>query len=244
MKTKRKKKIKINGDFDGDKTDYDIQNIKKNSIIYNSNTFNATANPGIISSKINTTEFPNFGYSYYPRKSTISDKLCDSKSINKIKKAYFLNQHNSRNYRNQHDEKREFSPFDFRTYNKITERSLEDKKGKKDKKRLCRNKNNKININIDNLNTLIEKFEKEIGELDEEIDGLMCERATYNDELKNYMQELNNDVGKIIQLISNIKQNTDTNETTVKLICNDIKNLDSARNNITVTISSLTKLIM
>ena len=97
---------------------------------------------------------------------------------------------------------------------------------------------------LDNINDLIEKFEKEIGELDEEIDGLMCERATYNDELKNYMQELNNDVGKIIQLISNIKQNTDTNETTVKLICNDIKNLDNARNNITVTISSLTKLIM
>ena len=97
---------------------------------------------------------------------------------------------------------------------------------------------------LDNINTLIEKFEKEIGELDEEIDGLMCERATYNDELKNYMQELNNDVGKIIKLISNIKQNTDTNETTVKLICNDIKNLDNARNNITVTISSLTKLIM
>ena len=97
---------------------------------------------------------------------------------------------------------------------------------------------------LDNINDLSEKFEKEIVELDEEIDGLMCERATYNDELKNYMQELNNDVGKIIQLISNIKQNTDTNETTVKLICNDIKNLDNARNNITVTISSLTKLIM
>ena len=97
---------------------------------------------------------------------------------------------------------------------------------------------------LDNLSELIDKFEKEIGELDEEIDGLMCERATYNDELKNYMQELNNDVGKIIQLISNIKENTDTNETTVKLICNDIKNLDNARNNITITISSLTKLIM
>ena len=97
---------------------------------------------------------------------------------------------------------------------------------------------------LDNLPDLIDQFEKEIGELDEEIDGLMCERATYNDELKNYMQELNNDVGKIIQLISNIKENTDTNETTVKLICNDIKNLDNARNNITITISSLTKLIM
>ena len=97
---------------------------------------------------------------------------------------------------------------------------------------------------LDNLPDLIDKFEKEIGELDEEIDGLMCERAAYNDELKNYMQELNNDVGKIIQLISNIKENTDTNETTVKLICNDIKNLDNARNNITITISSLTKLIM
>jgi hypothetical protein len=58
------------------------------------------------------------------------------------------------------------------------------------------------------------------------------------------MQELNIYVGKIIQLISNIKQNTDTNETTVKLICNDIKNLYNTRNNITVTISSLTKLIM
>ena len=72
----------------------------------------------------------------------------------------------------------------------------------------------------------------------------MCERTTYNDELKNYMQDLNNDVGKIIQLTSNIKQNTVTNETTVKLICNDIKNLDNAGNNIAVTISSLTKLLM
>ena len=72
----------------------------------------------------------------------------------------------------------------------------------------------------------------------------MCERATYNDELKLYMGELNNDVGKIIELINTIKQNSDTNESTVKLICNDIKNLDNARNNIAVIISSLTKLIM
>ena len=49
------------------------------------------------------------------------------------------------------------------------------------------------------------EFEKEKGELDEEIDGLMYERTTYKDELKNYMQELNNDVGKIIQL--NVKYN-------------------------------------
>ena len=33
----------------------------------------------------------------------------------------------------------------------------------------------------------------------------MYERTTYKDELKNYMQELNNDVGKIIQL--NVKYN-------------------------------------
>ena len=44
---------------------------------------------------------------------------------------------------------------------------------------------NQFNQSLDNINSLIEKFEKEIGELDEEIDGLMCERATYNDELKN-----------------------------------------------------------
>ena len=91
--------------------------------------------------------------------------------------------------------------------------------------------------------TFIE-FEKEKGELDEEIDGLMYERTTYKDELKNYMQELNNDVGKIIQLMSNITENIDTNGTIVKLICNDIKNLDNTRINITITISSLTKLII
>ena len=97
---------------------------------------------------------------------------------------------------------------------------------------------------LEKLPNLIEQFEKQITELDEEIDGLMCERATYNDELKLYMGELNNDVGKIIDLINTIKQNSDTNESTVKLICNDIKNLDNARNNITTTISSLTKLII
>lgn len=97
---------------------------------------------------------------------------------------------------------------------------------------------------LEKLPNLIEDFEKQIGELDEEIDNLMCERAMYNEEMKIYMTELNNDVGKIIELINNIKQNTDTNETTVKMICNDIKNLDNARNNITTTISSLTKLIM
>jgi hypothetical protein len=59
--------------------------------------------------------------------------------------------------------------------------------------------------------------------------------------MKNYMNQLNNDVSKIIELVNTIKTNTDTNETTVKMICDDIKNLDNARNNITTTISSLTK---
>jgi chromosome segregation ATPase len=94
---------------------------------------------------------------------------------------------------------------------------------------------------LDKLPTLIEDFEKQIAELDEEIDNLMCERAKYNDEMKSYMNQLNNDVAKIIELVNTIKTNTETNETTVKMICNDIKNLDNARNNITTTISSLTK---
>jgi hypothetical protein len=97
---------------------------------------------------------------------------------------------------------------------------------------------------LDKLPNLIEDFEKQISELDEEIDDLMCERAVYNEEMKNYMTELNNDVGKIIELVARIKTDSDINETTVKMICNDIKNLDNARNNITTTISSLTKLII
>lgn len=94
---------------------------------------------------------------------------------------------------------------------------------------------------LEKLPNLIEEFEKQISEIDEEIDNLMCDRAKYNDQMKNYMNELNNDVSKIIELVNNIKTNTDINETTVKMICNDIKNLDNARNNITTTISSLTK---
>jgi uncharacterized coiled-coil DUF342 family protein len=94
---------------------------------------------------------------------------------------------------------------------------------------------------LDKLPALIEDFERQIAELDEEIDNLMCERAKYNDEMKTYMNQLNNDVAKILELVNTIKTNTETNETTVKMICNDIKNLDNARNNITTTISSLTK---
>ena len=80
-----------------------------------------------------------------------------------------------------------------------------------------------------------------MSNIDEEIGTLVSERASYNDEMKMYMTELNNDVNKIIELINNIKSTSDTNETTVKMICNDIKNLDNAKNNITTTISSLKK---
>lgn len=94
---------------------------------------------------------------------------------------------------------------------------------------------------LDKLSPLIEDIEKQISDKDEEIDNLMCERAMYNDELNKFMGELNNDVIEIINSVKDIKLNTDINETTVKMICNDIKNLDNARNNITTTISSLTK---
>ena len=94
---------------------------------------------------------------------------------------------------------------------------------------------------LEKLNPLIEDIEKQISDKDEEIDNLMCERANYNDDLKKIMGELNTDVIDIIKSVKDIKTNTDINETTVKMICNDIKNLDNARNNITITISSLTK---
>ncbi len=94
---------------------------------------------------------------------------------------------------------------------------------------------------LEKLGPLIEDLERQISEKDEEIDNLMCERAMYNDELKLFMSELNDDVIDIIKSVKDIKSNSDINETTVKMICNDIKNLDNARNNITITISSLTK---
>ena len=94
---------------------------------------------------------------------------------------------------------------------------------------------------LEKLGPLIEDLEKQISDKDEEIDNLMCERAMYNDELKIFMSQLNDDVIDIIKSVKDIKTNTDINETTVKMICNDIKYLDNARNNITTTISSLTK---
>lgn len=97
---------------------------------------------------------------------------------------------------------------------------------------------------LENLPEFIASWEKQLSELDEELDVLMCERAKYSEEMKSYMAELNNDVQRIVDLIGSIKKNADINETTVKMICNDIKSLDNARNNLTITISSLTKLII
>ena len=94
---------------------------------------------------------------------------------------------------------------------------------------------------LDKLDPLIEDLEKQIYDKDEEIDQLVCERSIYNEELKYFMSQLNEDVIEMIKSIKDIRKNTEINETTVKMICNDIKNLDNARNNITITISSLTK---
>ena len=94
---------------------------------------------------------------------------------------------------------------------------------------------------LDKLPGFIEDLENSLFNLDEEIDNLVCERASYNDEMKTYMNELNDDMSKIIELISNIKNNADISETTVKMICTDIKSLDNARNNIQTTVSSLKK---
>jgi hypothetical protein len=94
---------------------------------------------------------------------------------------------------------------------------------------------------LEKLPGFIEDLENNLFNLDEEIDNLVCERANYNEEMKTYMNELNDDMAKIIELINNIKNNADISETTVKMICTDIKSLDNARNNIQTTVSSLKK---
>lgn len=100
---------------------------------------------------------------------------------------------------------------------------------------------------FESLNSLpgfISDWEKEISQVDDNLDSLIAERARYSDEIKLHMNELNNDVSLIINLINDIKKSADINESTVKAICNDIKSLDNAKNNLTTTISSLTKLLM
>lgn len=97
---------------------------------------------------------------------------------------------------------------------------------------------------LDKLPDFINQWENEYNKLDEELDSLMMERAKYNGEMKNHMNELNSEVASLVSLVGNVKKNTDVNETTVKSICNDIKSLDNARQNITTTINSLTKLVV
>lgn len=106
---------------------------------------------------------------------------------------------------------------------------------------------NEIFPDFESLNKLpefVDQWEKELISVDEQLDILMTERAQYSDDMKLHIYNLNNDVSEIILFINSIKKNADINENTVKAICNDIKNLDNARNNVTNTISSLTKLIM
>lgn len=53
---------------------------------------------------------------------------------------------------------------------------------------------------LEKLPLFIEELEKQMSNIDEEIGTLVSERASYNDEMKMYMTEFNNDddVNKII----------------------------------------------
>ena len=54
---------------------------------------------------------------------------------------------------------------------------------------------------LDKLPDFINQWENEYNKLDEELDSLMMERAKYNGEMKNHMNELNSEVASLVSLV-------------------------------------------
>lgn len=159
--SKRDKKI-IDYKENEDKTDYNVKNLIKDSNIKTSLTF-CKNHPGIISSQIKLTDFPNISGSSNRRKSDTSESYINSQSNQKPNRIYFQNQFIFQNNSNNKSSlKRRLSPFSL-GFNKSYE---ENKYKKVIKKFEIKIKHTKINPNHSNDN--IKKLEKLKTEMNKE----------------------------------------------------------------------------
>ena len=95
---------------------------------------------------------------------------------------------------------------------------------------------------LNNLDTVIEEFDKKIAEWDVLIKEKIKLQAYENEQIKEDLA--NRDIMTLVQKFESIKQRADESEDKVKTICSEIKSHDNAKKNIITSINALKNLIM
>jgi hypothetical protein len=97
---------------------------------------------------------------------------------------------------------------------------------------------------LSGLEKAMQDFDAEIQMVDSEIKQVIREQALAADQARQHVQDINAKSQQMIQTIQTLKQSTGTAEVIVKQNCAEIKRLDTAKRNITFSITSLKRLIM
>ncbi|CAI2387225.1 unnamed protein product [Moneuplotes crassus] len=95
---------------------------------------------------------------------------------------------------------------------------------------------------LNNLDSVIEEFDRKIVECEKEIKDKVIQQAYENEQIKEELAK--RDIMTLVNKFESIKQRAEESEEKVKTICSEIKSHDNAKKNILTSISSLKNLIM
>lgn len=97
---------------------------------------------------------------------------------------------------------------------------------------------------LKDLDVEIEELDEEVKKLNKDLMEDIEEHALLNQQLEREIAHSNTLAKDIIQDVEVIQQKAATSEQLVYELCKDIKNLDTAKHNLTFTVTALKKFIM
>jgi hypothetical protein len=97
---------------------------------------------------------------------------------------------------------------------------------------------------LSGLDSEIDRLKKELSEINTDLITSIHEHSLLNSELQEEIKRSNNTTIEIIKEVATIKEKAEKSENLVYEMCKDIKSLDTAKRNLTFSITALKKFIM
>ena len=97
---------------------------------------------------------------------------------------------------------------------------------------------------LDNIDTTILELNKQIGSIDDQLKEVIRDQAYSSETARLQLDTINERSMQLVERISNVKDTASSSESMVKTGCTEIRKLDTAKRNITFSITSLKRLIM
>ena len=97
---------------------------------------------------------------------------------------------------------------------------------------------------LSGLDSEIDRLKKELSEINTDLITSIHEHSILNSELHEEIKRSNNTTMEIIKEVATIKEKAEKSENLVYEMCKDIKSLDTAKRNLTFSITALKKFIM